>query len=172
MTLYAPAAIFTRPADTTAYTTGDLVANSTTAGSVTPLAFNVEGTRGRGRIVGVRLYKSSSTTLNANFRLHLYAQSPTVTNGDNGAYAVASSLSWITFIGIDVSTGADVGSSADVAQRQGVSNSGIVFDCMVHGTAGTRYQPPMVIYGLLEALAGYSPASGETFKITLEVSDI
>ena len=39
-------ATLTRPADTTAYASGDLVANSTTAGSVTPLTFNAGASQG------------------------------------------------------------------------------------------------------------------------------
>src|SRR5688572_29350805 len=39
--LVAASATFNRPADTTAYSIGDLVANNTAAGSVTPLSFTV-----------------------------------------------------------------------------------------------------------------------------------
>src|SRR6185437_974597 len=78
---------FTRPADTTAYATGDLVANSTTAGSVTPLSFTAPRyATGSGQVRRARLKKSTNTTTNATFRLHLYATSPTPTNGDNGAW--------------------------------------------------------------------------------------
>src|SRR5215207_5972656 len=53
-------ASFVRPANTTAYAIGDLVANSTTAGSVTPLS--VTGARvanGTGSIVYAGLRKSN-----------------------------------------------------------------------------------------------------------------
>jgi hypothetical protein len=39
MQVWNPSASFTRPNNTTAYASGQLVANSTTAGSVAPMAF-------------------------------------------------------------------------------------------------------------------------------------
>ena len=42
MQIYNPSASFTRPADTTQYAVGDLVANNTTPGSVTPLSWTLQ----------------------------------------------------------------------------------------------------------------------------------
>src|SRR3990167_2992553 len=79
-------ASFTRPADTTAYTSGDLIANNTTAGSVTPLSFPIPN--GRGCFIWrAKILKSGATATNASFRLHLFKNSPTVTGGDNAALA-------------------------------------------------------------------------------------
>ena len=41
MLIMSPGASFTRPNNGTAYTSGQLVANSTTAGSIIPLSFKV-----------------------------------------------------------------------------------------------------------------------------------
>jgi hypothetical protein len=66
-------ASFTRPADTTTYASGDLVANNTTAGSVVPLTFTAV-TRSAGdsvRIERARINTSNALLTNASFRLHL-----------------------------------------------------------------------------------------------------
>jgi acetyl-CoA acetyltransferase len=65
----------TRPADTTAYAAGDLVANSTTAGSVTPFIFDLSLGRGLAisSIQRVRLFKSAASATLAQFILHLFA---------------------------------------------------------------------------------------------------
>ena len=69
-------ASFTRPNDTTAYASGDLVANSTTAGSVVPLQIDLGNVAAVGhgitRITRARLTKSGTSPTNANFRIHLY----------------------------------------------------------------------------------------------------
>src|SRR5690348_183911 len=86
---------FTRPSDTTAYTSGDLVANSTTAASVVPMSWNLGGSGGR--LVGCALSNNRTTITNGTFSIHFYGSSPVATaptNGDNGAIATvqASSL--------------------------------------------------------------------------------
>src|SRR6266436_572772 len=79
-------ATFTRPANTTAYASGQLVANSTTAGSVVPMALSIAPTGGSGRITRVRLFFNSTTVTNASFRVHFYKFSPVVVNGDGGVW--------------------------------------------------------------------------------------
>ena len=76
---------FTRPNNTTAYASGQLVANSATAGLVVPMAFTVGGNSipGQFRLSRIRLFKSGTSNSNAQFRLHLYAASPTVANGSS-----------------------------------------------------------------------------------------
>lgn len=85
--LVAPAdAQITRPADTTAYAAGDLIANSTTAGSVVPMSFTGAtrtGSGGSGQILGWLGRKSGSVP--ATIRYHFLKTAHAVTNGDNGA---------------------------------------------------------------------------------------
>jgi hypothetical protein len=78
-----PSATFTRPADTNVYASGDLVANSTTAGSVAPMAFTIgRDALGKGGMVRrVRLRKSGTSITNASFRLHLYLQTAITARG-------------------------------------------------------------------------------------------
>ena len=150
---------FTRPSDTTAYADEDLVANSTTAGSVVPMSFPVGVANGRGvKVVGVTIQKSDGTdAANATFSVRLFASSPTVANGDNGA------------ISHDVA-----GYFTEIACPIMVAHTD---DCKTHVYAGAvsgGYNAPYVylrssntIYGLLKAEAAYSPASAEVFTVTL-----
>src|SRR5690606_2424241 len=81
---------FARPADTTQYGQNDLVANSATAGDVEPLTFVIPYGSGL-KIWRAGLLKSSTTTTNAVFRLHLYKDKPTCANGDNDTWSTTVS---------------------------------------------------------------------------------
>jgi len=163
MLIFNPTATFTRPADTTAYASGDLVANSTTAGSVVPMSF-VDGESAAlamFRVVRARLSKSTTSTTNASFRLHLYqGAAPTVANGDNGAWS---------------STGAATGTSADWLGNIDISGM-LAFSDGAVGTgslpagseAFVRAKSGATIYGLLEARGAYTPGSSEVFTVVLE----
>lgn len=155
--IVTPSANFTRPADTTPYTLGDLVANSTTAGSVTPLSWTAARVAAGSLYVRrVRLLKSTTSTTNALFRLHLYSASPTgIANGDNGAFSTNAA----GYLG-----GCDIQVSrvfVDGAWGAGVPITGAEINVAL--TSG------QTIYGLLEALAGYTPGDSEVFTATLEV---
>lgn len=149
----------TRPADTTAYAVGDLVANSTTAGSVTPFTFAsaVDADTGSyGRVDRIRIYKSGTSVTNASFRVHLYNATPaSITNGDNGA--------WLTndagYIGAFDATVDRVFN--DGAEGAGVPlvGGGVIFSI----PAGTT------LYALLEARGAYTPGNAETFTLKAEV---
>ncbi len=147
---------FTRPSDTTAYASGDLVANSTTAGSVTPLSFHVAGTRGC-KIWRAKILKSGATATNASFRLHLFKDSPTVTNGDNGALAHIEA-NYQGFI--DVVVSGSLGSDDN-------SGVGIFVNNALFSPLAIYTDTDQVLYGLLEARAAYTPASAEVFTVSL-----
>ena len=151
---------FNRPADTTAYASGDLVANSTIAASVNPLTFNCS--RGGIRIVSARVSKTDETDVaNATFRLHLFGSSPTVVNGDNGANSFNLS-DYIGYIDFDVMVAAtDEAYTYTHAGDAGFNNGAA--EGFYHFASSSN------IYGLLEARAAYSPASAETFTVTLVV---
>jgi hypothetical protein len=148
------ASTFTRPADTTAYASGDLVANSTTAGSVTPMTFSVgRGGGAGGMIKRVRIVKSGTTATNAAFRLHLYTVSPTCANGDNGAWSTSGVAGYHGYMDVAASLAFTDGCCGLAASAIGTE---------INFTVAT-------LYGLLEARAAYTPASGETFTVSLEV---
>lgn len=158
----------TRVADTNAYVTGDLIGNSTTAGSVTvanggvfswSMPKVVEGTM---IAVKARLRKSGTGVSGAAFRLHLLNTVPTFTNGDNGALVMTGSSGYIGSVDFTamVTNGAGSNLFSDGAGGNGAPSVGSV---MVSGMASTQ-----TIYGVLEARGSYPPASAETFTVTLE----
>lgn len=143
---------FTRPADTTAYASGDLVANSTTAGSVVPMAFG-DITRGPGlssRVRRVRLVKSAASVTNASFRLHLFNVLPTVTSGDNAAIVIATgSAGYVGHVDITIAQTFTDGAADQATTEMNIASQ--------------------AIWGLLEARGAYTPTSAEVFAVTLEV---
>lgn len=148
--------VFTRPADTTAYASGDLVANSTTAASVVPIALSAaRNNGGSGLIRRARLKKSGTGVTNAAFRVHLYQSSPTVTNGDNGAIAATES----GYIGHFDVTVDQVFSDAS----KGIGAAAVGPDVVFSAADGSTN-----IYALLEARGAYTPASAEVFTLELE----
>ncbi len=151
-----PSANFTRPADTTAYAVGDLVANNTTAGSVTPMSFTAASVSGGTfSALKVRLKKTGTSITNAAFKLHLYTTSPTVTNGDNGAFLSNQAATWLGSFDITSMT-----VFSDGAAGNGVATVGSAISVIL--ASG------QIIYGLLEARGAYTPISGEVFTVILE----
>lgn len=144
--------VLTRPADTTAYAVGDIVANSTTAGSVVPIQFNGLAGDRPGRVLAAKIYKSGTNVTNANFRVHLYNQTPaSITNGDNGAM-LTSIAGYIGHFDVsvvhDFTNGAYGDSASDFPRILDANGS---------------------LYGLIEALGAYTPASAETFTVKLDI---
>lgn len=146
---------FTRPNNATDYADNDLVANSATAGSVTPLKWFI-GPRG-GTITRITIRKSDgSDVANADFSLRLFEASPTVANGDNGAIShdYAGHLATI-----------------DVGAMVAGTDDGYVFinagatDMPAGLDVATAY-----VFGLLEANAAYVPAANEVFTVYLTVA--
>ena len=142
---------FTRPNDATQYTAADLVANSTTAGSVAPLTF---ASMRPGLVTSVSLYHTDQDATGSTFRVWLLDTSPTVTNGDNGALA-----------GVAAST--VLGTVAITADNNCGDTYGIAFMANPRGL-----YVPAIFYGLIEATGTYTPAAQETFGVTVCVSPL
>lgn len=159
----APAsATITRPADTTAYASGDLVANSVTAGSVNALQFTTAAriSGGSGRVVGARIQKSTNVVTNAAFRLHLFTVIPTFTSaGDNSALStvvVATDKGYLGYIDIPAMTGFSAvawGTGAPDNTREAVNFVAVA----------------QTLYGVLEARGAYTPGNAEVFTVSLIV---
>ena len=150
--------VITRPSDTTQYSIGDLVANSVTAGSVTPFTFAnaVSVSAGVAQIARMRIQKSTTGLTNASFRVHIYNAAPTsLANGDNGAWSTAIA----GYIGaFDV--------TVDRAFTDGASGAGVPLtgnSILLKVASGTT------LYALIEARAAYTPGNAETFTIISEV---
>lgn len=148
---------FTRPSDTTAYASGDLVANSITAGSVVPMSFQVARNANQiATIKRVRLFSTSTVLTNASFRVHLYSTVPTASNGDNAAWLTTSS----TYLG-----------SFDVTLDKAFTDGSKGFAIPTVGTEiPVTADSDGTIFALLEARAAYTPTSAEVFTLVLEGS--
>jgi hypothetical protein len=161
--LQTVSASVTRPADTTAYAAGDLVANSTTAGSVVPLAFSsaVREEGSRFRIERIRLRTSSTSLTNASFRVYIFRGSPTVSVGDNGALNASSVLAIddVQYLVGWADITLDRSATAGAAGRGVPSTGSGMTEAPATGTT---------LYGLIEATAAYTPTSAEVFTVTLE----
>lgn len=159
MQISNPFASFTRPANTTAYATGQLVANAVAAGSVVPMQFSLDNgfPMGQFRLTRARLVKSGPSITNATFRLHLFQALPALTAGDGVALASTGALAWLG--NIDVTT---MFAFNDGAAGFGAAAAGS--EMFVREAPGNGIN----IYGLLVALGAYTPISGEIFTVTLE----
>jgi hypothetical protein len=147
-------ASFIRPADVTAYASGDLVANSTVAASVRPLSFPVGFKRRGGMIRRVKIRKSGTGVTNAAFRVHIYCPMPlTLSNGDNGAWTTNQSAAYAGSFDVTVGT---VFTDGAVGIGISLAGSEVLFN-------------EDMLYVLLEARGAYTPVSGETFSVDLEV---
>lgn len=157
-----PSASFTRPADTTAYASGDLVANDTTAANVVSMSFAAaQGSGGPVTIRRARIKKSGTSTTNASFRLHLFRTDPValssgIANGDNGVFSTKNVAEYLGAFDITVGQ-----AFVDGAAGIGVPNNGTDVTTVTPNGATT-------IYGLLEARAAYTPANAEVFTVQLE----
>lgn len=149
---------FTRPANTTAYSSGDLVANSVTAGSVVPCSLTLAQSVNRYVTISRVAVAFNDTTLtNASFRVHLYNTCTiTAANGDNGAWSTNKVANWVGAADVTVAT-----AFTDGAKGVGIPNTGT--QVMTAPTTGAR-----TICALLEARAGYTPTSAEVFTISVE----
>ena len=147
---------FTRPSNTTAYASGDLVANNVTAGSVVAMEFTVEVAQGRAmKLVSAKLETTNTDAGDATFRLHLYASDPTATNGDNGVWLTTEST-WIGSVDLDTCKAF----SDAIATVTPFADTERIYWRLATGT---------ILYGLLEARAAYDPSSAEVYTVTLNL---
>ena len=149
---------FTRPADTTAYTAGDVVSNSTSATTLIDLASAVRVNGGSGYVVRVDL-ATDKKSITPRIRVHFFnASNPTV-SVDNAAHRelyvdAAKRLGWVDLPAM--TTGTDTTNST----MSRTSNDGCRLP-VVAGGATTS------LYALLEALDAFTPASGQKFTLTV-----
>jgi len=158
-------ATVTRPADTNIYASGDLIANNTTAGSVTAMDFSTAARQAAGSFMvrRVRLHKDDDDVTAASFRLHLFDADPTGTApaaGDNGAISLTGVLdNHLGSVDFDMTTSPDIHTEGNMAIGTPLQGTEILVDL----SSGQS------VYGLLEARGAYTPASGEIFTAVLEL---
>jgi hypothetical protein len=154
---------FTRPTGTTQYTSGDLIANDTTAGSVIPLSFiNVVNGNLPFAITGARIKKSTTSLTTASVRLHLFHTLPVPSVGDNAVFDTAGALGLATvngYIGyIDMTF--DTSATAGASGRGVLTSPGASSAVVVSATGG--------LWGLLEARSAYTPGDSEIITVSVE----
>jgi hypothetical protein len=153
-----PTSVLTRPGDTNAYAVNDLIASSTTAGSVTVPSFT--GTRvsaGAGWIERLRLYTNHTTGLDlVQVRVRLWTAAPTFSNGDNGAFAVATGAAGY------------LGRAEGILEQFGDGAVAILVP-YTGQSFGIKLSSGTSVYWTLETLTAFTPASGKTFTLVPEI---
>lgn len=146
---------FTRPEDTTAYQDTDLVANSTTAGSVAPLSFDL-GVQPHTQcfIRRVRIVSSDTSVTNAAYRVHFYKTSPTPANGDNAAFSTNNAANYL--------------GACDVTLDQVFTDGSFGTGIPNKGTEINFISTTEIIYGLIEAKGAKTPDSAEVITVSVE----
>lgn len=153
----SPTSVLTRPANTTAYTTGNLLASNTTAGSVVVPSFTAAGgAAGSGSLLSFRLLSNKTSGMGGvSFAVEFWSAAPTFTNGDGGAYAVATGgAGWL-----GSATVANMVQVGDGAHGVAVPDTVAAIDfALASGTS---------IFWTLQVTssAGFTPASGQTFSL-------
>lgn len=160
MRIYSTSATFTRPANTIAYSTGDIVTNDTTAINVVPLTFSIP-TVGF-LLTNAKIQTTNTVNTNAKFFLHLFQLAPTSSSGDNVAFNVTES-NYLGNLFIDCT---------QIVFSNAVSGQGINDPNIVQMQTDSNLNPNTTniagnVYGFLVAAAAYTPASGEVFTVTL-----
>jgi hypothetical protein len=162
-TAFSDRVSITRPSNTTAYTAGDAIgiADSATpanAGSAI-LEFQSMGPAGEHILITVaqlRIHLASVTSGMTSFRLHLYNAAPDAIL-DNAAWDLSSAGDRSKYLGfIDLGTPSDLGSSLFAEFAFPVNKQ-------VKLAAGTTS-----IWGVLQTVGGYTPASGTVYVPELQ----
>lgn len=158
---------FTRPADTTGYTAGDVIADSTTAATVMtfPRCAVTQGRSGTIRSAMLMDGAAQATKLSAD--LFLFDTAPASYGNDNEAFVPtdAEMKAAIGVISLDGTAAASI--------KVGDATSGVGGNCIVQ-VSGQNIPFQCVpgssdLFGVLVARNAYTPVSGETFRIKLGI---
>lgn len=140
-------ATFTRQANTTAYSAGQIVNDN----SANPLDFvsAVRVSGGTGLLLSSRLTVQQTSLAGVQFRLYLFKSTPGTTT-DAASYSTLwanrdISLGWVDFL-----SPVSAGSSPDATVYEGVGSAGLALPLVAAASD---------IFGVLVALTAYTPAS-------------
>lgn len=152
----------TRPNNVTAYAIGDILNESTSAGTIITFS-NVGRTVGNSGIINaVQIVDSANQSIKPLLALWLFNAPPATVN-DNAAFAPTdaeledSLLGVATFNGFDAYVG-DASAGAGGNYMIQIRNENILFKC----AAASKD-----LYGILQHLAAYTPVANEKFTIKL-----
>lgn len=163
MKLNTIAVSFTRPNDTTPYAANDLIANSTSAGSVVPLRFAtppnslVNQRAGTGYIVKATCWVAGAA-FNTPLRLHLFRSTPSVV-ADNAQYPLLASQSALRVATIDFPFFMNGGTGSDVSMAT-VDTIRVAIDALNLDGANS-------FFGLLTTQGAFTPTANQTFRVEL-----
>jgi hypothetical protein len=154
---YRPTATITRPSNTTAYTAGDVVGDTSGSAIITLSNFGPSG--GYVVIQSASLVFSDSAVPSGmtSFRLHFYSSSPTAV-ADNAAFDLASGERSSYMGYLDFSTPLDFGSTL-YSQVDYVGR-------MMQLASGSS-----TVYAELQTIGGYTPVSASTVSVRISVME-
>jgi hypothetical protein len=153
-----PTSTLTRPSNTTAYASGQLIASSTTAGSVVVPSFSIASAAGGAILprIRIRASLSPSSWQGVNLSVNLWSAAPTYTNGDAQPYAVATgSATWLANYLVTLTQFGD--GSVGAGPLTGANEMALKL------ASGT------VVYWDLQVLNSATPAAGQTFTLIPEL---
>lgn len=151
----------TRPADTTAYATGDALTNSTSAPVPLTFAGCARDAGGSGRVRFVRVVDSANQASKATLELWLFAA--TVTADNDNAVFTPTDAECATLVGV-IALGTPV--VGDATSGAG-GNAVYLVDALDRGFVCATGS--MDLYGLLVVRSAYTPISAEVFTVTLDI---
>lgn len=141
---------FTRPSDTTAYTTGDAINNS--ASAPVPMEFPLDSMNGRIRAIRI---ETDEPAITATLRLFLFTAEPSMSN-DNVANVGLYSQAENRLVGLTQAlAGVGLGTGSDYSYLE-VANLDIPF-------ISTNQK----LWGYLTAGSALTPVSAQKFKVML-----
>lgn len=159
-------AAFTRPADTTPYAAGDVVADSTSAATIIQFPRIAQNDVGCGMIQQVRLVTSANVATKPDLQLFLFDTAPGVVN-DNAAFAPTDAEMLRCVAVIAFPTGSFVVGNAGAGAAGNAicdaQNLMIPFNMLAANTNA--------LYGVLVVRNAYVPVSGEVFTFLVTVLD-
>ena len=148
------------PAGTPAYSSGQGLWQSATAGSCTPLQFELDQTNNAGEITEVRLYKSGTGVSGSSFRVHFFLRTFTIQNGDNAALSITPT---------DIT---DAIGRWDVTVDQAYTGGAFGVGVPTAGGSRSPFRNPYPtsagaysIYAAIEARGAYTRAASEVFRV-------
>ena len=160
---------FTRPANVTPYAQNQLIASSTSAGSIVvpSFTFDVPGDYEFLEITGgILLFPQPTGMTTFAGIIDLWSAAPTFTNGDGGAYAVATGAAgWIGRL------------ASETADARKAFADGTPLDVSPGATYTAQYSGMPLIVGRNSAIywslresdaTGFTPTSAEVITLTLQ----
>jgi len=153
---------YTRPANTTAYAAKDVIADSTASPVVMTFSNIARVAGGGGYITKARLLTDQKTNT-ARFRLHLYHTAPTAINDNDPMLLLyANKADRIGFIDFPACSTEDATNSTAANAFATPNVSGCNLPLEFTSSGGRN------LYGILETLDAFTPASGQ--KVYVELS--